>query len=136
MDEILNIARKVNEAIHSDKIRRMALSSTLAVQKDRIFSKGQNESGGRIGTYSKVYGEYKSKKGKNPGYVNFRDTDQMMGDYGVVIQGDQYALGFQNPTNAAKAGFLSDRYGDVFHANDNEVDVSLNVLVDELNKSL
>lgn len=136
MDDILNIVRKVTEAIHSVKIRRTALSTTLAVHKPRIFEQGKTESGGKIGTYSKKYGEYKSKKGKNPGYVNFRDTDQLMGDYGVIIQGDQYAFGFQNPTNAEKAGFLSERYGDVFHASDSEVDVLLTVLADELNKSI
>lgn len=136
MDEIANIVKKINEAIASDKIRRTALSTTLAVHKPRIFEQGKTESGGKIGTYSKKYGEYKSRIGKNPGYVNFRNTDQLMGDYGIIIQGDQYAFGFQNPDNAAKAGFLSDRYGDVFHASDSEVEVLLTVLTEELNNAI
>lgn len=108
----------------------------MAIQKPRIFEKGQNERGGQIGTYSEKYAKLKSKIGRNPGYVNLRNTDQLMNDYGVTIQGDQYAFGFQNPTNAEKAGYLTDRYGNVFHVDDKELDVFAEVLLTEINKAI
>ena len=135
MDELLIIVKRVTDAVKSDKIRRIALSTTLAVQKPRIFNNGENERGGQIGKYSKKYGEYKTKIGKNPGYVNFRNTDQLMNDYGIIAQGDQYAFGFQNSANAEKAGHLMERYGDVFHVSDRELDVFSEVLNNEINKA-
>lgn len=136
MDELLNITRRVVQAIKSDKIRRVALTTTLAVQKDRIFNKGQRESGGQIGKYSEKYGKMKAAKGRNPGYVNFRNTDQLMNDYGVQGSGDDHSFGFQNAFNADKAGFLMDRYGDVFHVSDSELNIFSDVLMDETNKAI
>jgi hypothetical protein len=136
-DELLNISIKVANGIKSDRIRRIALSTTLAIQKPRIFDKGQNDTGGQIGKYSKKYGEYKTKIGKNPGYVNFRDTDQLMNDFGVIIGSDQYSFGFQNDFNAQKAEWLSEKYGsNPFHVSDQELEVFVNVLTDELSKSI
>ena len=135
MDELLIIVKRVTDAVKSDKIRRIALSTTLAVQKPRIFNNGENERGGQIGKYSKKYGEYKTKIGKNPGYVNFRNTDQLMNDYGIIAQGDQYAFGFQNSANAEKPGHLMERYGDVFHVSGRELDVFGEVLNNEINKA-
>jgi hypothetical protein len=136
VDELLNISIKVANGVKSDRIRRIALGTTLALEKDRIFSKGQNEDGGQIGKYSKKYGEKKSKMGRNPGYVNFRLTDQLMNDYGMVVEGDQYAFGFQNAANGQKAGFLTDRYGDVFHVSNQELEVFSEVLLSELDKAI
>lgn len=120
----------------SDKIRRIALTTTLAIQKDRIFNKGQNENGGQIGKYSKKYGELKTKLGRNPGYVNFRNTDQMMNDYGVQGSGDDHSFGFQNSFNADKAGWLMDRYGDTFHVSNSELNVFSDVLMTETTKAI
>jgi hypothetical protein len=136
VDELLNISIKVANGVKSDRIRRIALSTTLAIQKPRIFDKGQNEDGGQIGKYSKKYGEKKSKLGRNPGYVNLRLSDQLMNDYGMTIQGEQYTFGFQNAANGQKAGFLTDRYGDVFHVSNQELEVFATVLSDELSKAL
>lgn len=136
VDELINMVRRVNGAILSDRIKRIALSTTLAVQKPRIFDSGQNEKGGQIGKYSKKYGEIKSKLGKNPGYVNFRLTDQMMNDYGLIIEGGTYAFGFHNSVNGEKSGFLMDRYGEVFHLSDKELEIFSTVLSDELSKSI
>jgi hypothetical protein len=136
MNEINDLVTRVNIAIKSDRIRRIALSSTLAIQKPRIFDQGRNENGGQIGKYSKKYGEMKAKLGKNPGYVNFRLTDQMMNDYGLVIEGDTYAFGFQNTTNGEKSGWLMDRYGEVFFLSDKEIELFSTVLNDEINKAI
>lgn len=133
MDELLNIVAKVNSAIKSDKGRRIALSTVLSVHKPRIFERGQAANGSQIGTYSKKYGEKKRLLGRNPGYVNLRLTDQTMNDYGIIINGDQYAFGFQNSFNADKAGWVSDRYNkDIFHLSESEIDLFMDILIKEL----
>lgn len=133
MDELLNIVTKVNSAIRSDRGRRIALSTVLAIHKPRIFERGLAANGSQIGKYSKKYGEKKSKLGRNPGYVNLRLTDQLMGDYNLIVNGDQYAFGFQNSFNADKAGWVSDLYNkDIFHLSESELDLLMDILVKEL----
>lgn len=109
--EIDDLIKRVNAAVRSDKAMRTALTTTLAVHKPRIFEKGLDANNNKIGTYSKEpisiskskqarntgktyfkggYSEYKSVIGKNPGFVNFRATDQMMMDYGILASNGQY----------------------------------------------
>lgn len=157
-DELLNIAKKVEQAIRSVKVRKIALTTVLAVHKPRIFEKGEAQDGSKIGTYSTNpisiaksqqarntgrsrfpggYSEYKTAVGKNPGYVNMRNTDQMMGDYGLIQSGDAYAFGFQNEANAAKSGYMTDKYQkEIFHLSDKEVELLGEILMAELTKAL
>lgn len=110
-NELLDIVNKVKAALRDPQIRKAALSTVLAIHKPRIFEQGQAEDGSKIGTYSKKYGEKKSKLGRNPGFVNLRLSDQMMADYGLIVDGDNYGFGFQNSFNAEKMGWQTDRYG-------------------------
>lgn len=129
---------------------RAALTTVLAVQKQRIFQQGRDSSKGQIGTYSTKpisiskknqarntgqtrfpggYAQYKSAIGKNPGFVNLRNTDQMQMDYGIVVSGDNFSFGFQNAINYQKSEWLQDKYKkDIFPLTDDE----LNVLADSL----
>lgn len=155
MDDLLKGFNKIVEAIRSDKPKRIAATTVLALQKDRIFNKGKAADDSQIGTYSTNpisiaknkqarqtgktffkggYSEYKSAVGKNPGYVNLRNTDQMMADFGVMV-GEDVSIGFQNEFNADKAGWQSEKYQkDIFHQSDKEIDTFIAVLVDEQNK--
>lgn len=157
-NEILNIVTRVNNAIRSDKAKRIALSTVLAVHKARIFEKGEAESGGKIGTYgtnpisiSKKnqarntgktyfkggYAEYKSAVGKNPGFVILRNTDQMYGDYGLVGSGSEFGFGFQNDANADKMGWMTDKYDkEIAALNQRELELFADVLTRELNNSI
>lgn len=136
-DEILNIVNRVNRAILSDKAKRTALTTTLSKHKPRIFEQGQNEDGAKIGTYSAKYGKYKSSIGRNPGYVNLQLTGQMMADYGLIIDGGEYAFGFQNDKNAKKMGWMQDRYDKaIAHLSDSELELFITVLNDEVNKEI
>lgn len=134
-DELLNISRRVKDAITSDKTIRIALSTTIAVHKARIFEKGLKTSGGKIGKYSKKYGEFKSKLGRNPGFINFRLTDAMMNDYRVIASATEYGFGFNDDLNANKADWLQDRFGTVFEINDQELELYTNVLFFELERA-
>lgn len=155
MDELITFFNRVTAAIKSDKPKRIAATTTLAIQKDRIFNKGKASDGSQIGTYSTNpisiskskqarqtgktyfkggYSEYKSAVGKNPGYVNLRNTDQMMADFGVVVS-DDVSIGFQNDTNGDKMQWMESKYGkDIAQQSDGEIDTFITVLVDEQTK--
>lgn len=149
-NELQALTDRLKQVIHSDKLMRVSLTTVLAIQKPRIFEKGQDSKKSKIGTYSTDpisiskksqarntgktyfkggYAEYKSAIGKNPGYVNFRNTDQMMMDYQLIVSGDQYGFGFQNHFNYEKSEWLQDKYDkNVFDLTEQE----LNVLADTL----
>ena len=157
-NEYLQLIDKVNSAIRSERVMRIALSSVLAIHKPRIFEKGLDGSDAKIGTYSTKpisiskknqarqtgktyfkggYAEYKTAIGKNPGFVNLRNTDQMRMDYGLIINGTSYGFGFQNELNYNKSQWLQEKYDkDIFDNDSKELDVLANVLVFELQKSL
>jgi hypothetical protein len=99
---------QINKMLQTDRIMVATLSSVLAVQKTRIFQRGQDANMGKIGTYGTKpisiarknqsrqtgktyfkggYREYKSLTGKGADKVNLRNTDQMMMDYGVQVLG-------------------------------------------------
>lgn len=131
------MVNKVNAAIRSDQIKRTALTTVLAVHKPRIFEKGQAEDGSKIGTYTKKYGERKKKLGRNPGFVNLRLTDQMMGDYGLIQNGNDYGFGFQNSFNADKMQWNTERFGKRIAAlSREEMDLLGNVFSDLVFKAI
>jgi hypothetical protein len=130
--EFTGIAQKLQNAIRSDQVLRAALSTTFAVHKPRIFEQGFNAKGSKMGTYSTNpisiaankqarntgrtyfkggYSEYKSAIGKNPGFVNLRNTDQMMGDYSIIGGGGSFGFGFHNNENYEKSQWMEDKYG-------------------------
>jgi phage gpG-like protein len=134
VDEIAKISKQVSDAIKSDRTIRIALSTTLAVQKQRIFAQGLKTNGSQIGQYSKKYGEYKRTLGRNPGYVNLRLTDAMMNDFQIIGSNMEYGFGFRNDFNAQKAGWAEDRYGEIFELSESEVDLFTNTLFFELSR--
>jgi hypothetical protein len=157
-NELAALITKINNSVRSEKNMRVALTTVMAVHKPRIFEKGQDASNDKIGTYSTKpasiskkqqsrqtgktyfkggYAEYKTAVGKNPGYVNLRNTDQMMMDYGLVIKGQQFGFGFQNKLNYDKSQWMQDKYNkDIFDLNDSELNVLADTLKAELLKSI
>lgn len=134
MDEIAKISKQVSDAAKSDRILRIALSTTLAVQKQRIFAQGLKTNGSQIGQYSKKYGEYKRTLGRNPGYVNLRLTDSMMNDFQIIGNNMEYGFGFRDGFNAQKAVWAEDRYGEIFELSESEIDLFTNTMFFELSK--
>lgn len=157
-NELKNLVDKLNNAIRGERVKRVALTTTLAIHKPRIFQKGQDSTGSVIGQYgtnpisiSKKsqarntgktyfkggYAEYKSAVGKNPGYVILRNTDQMMMDYGLVSNGADFGIGFQNQVNADKAGWMTTKYDkEIFALSDSEVNVLASVIVEHIKQAL
>lgn len=144
-NELVNLITKINNAIRSEKTMRIAISTVLSEHKPRIFEKGLDATGGKIGTYGKNpisiskkrqakqtgqtffpggYAQYKSITGKNPGFVILRDTDQMFMDYGIVQNGNKFGLGFQNKMNFDKSIWMQDKYDkQIFDHTERELDI-------------
>jgi hypothetical protein len=157
-NELQSIVKEVLKIARSDKTMRTSLTTVLAVHKPRIFESGQDAKKQKIGTYSTKpisiskknqarntgktyfkggYSEYKSAVGKNPGYVNFRNTDQMQMDYGLIVEGDKYGFGFQNSENFNKSQWLQDKYKkDVFDLTDQEVTIFADTLKAQIESQL
>jgi hypothetical protein len=149
-NELTDLINRIDASIRSDRNIRITLSSVLAIQKPRIFERGQDASGNKIGTYgtnpisiSKKnqarntgrsyfkggYAEYKSAVGKNPGFVILRNTDQMYLDYGLIESGGSYGFGFQNTVNYNKSQWMEEKYKkDIFDISSEEEKVLADVL--------
>jgi hypothetical protein len=150
---------KALEALRSDpRIIKTALSSVLPQHKNRIFKSGFDSNGAQIGTYSTKpasisrkqqarqtgrtyfkggYSEYKSAIGKNPGYVNLRNTDQMMMDYGLIqMGGSTFGFGFQNESNFKKSQWAELKYKkSIFAISKSEQDLIAKVLAEEIKRA-
>ena len=151
---------KALESLRRDpRIIKTALSSVLPQHKNRIFKEGFDSKGVQIGTYGtkKIsiskknqarntgrtyfkngYSEYKSAIGKNPGFVNLRNTDQMMMDYGLLQLGNNtFGFGFQNQENFNKSQWNETKYKKkIFALSKSEEELLTNVLTAEIKKSL
>jgi len=99
-----------------------AASSTLALQKRRIFADGLRPDGTEIGTYSPEYLQRRKKEFNRTGTrVILTATAQMRNDYTVLYGAGFVGLGFQNPFNAQKAKKNETRYrAELFSLSDKE----------------
>lgn len=154
-----NILNDLNKLRRNDRAIRVALTTVFAVHKQRIFNKGQAAESGKIGTYSKTpisiarknqaratgrtyfkggYSAYKSAIGKNPGFVNLRNTDQMMMDYTFQVIGNgEYGFGFSNDFNFDKSQWAEEKYDkNIFDESKAEGDLMEKILTKELERNL
>lgn len=144
-NELIGLVDRINNAIRSERVLRTAITTVLAIHKPRIFEKGLDGSNSKIGTYGTNpisiakksqarqtgktyfkggYAEYKKDIGKNPGYVNLRNTDQMMIDYGIIFEGGKFGLGFQNNINGNKSDWMEEKYDKkIFDHTQSELDL-------------
>lgn len=133
---------QVNRMKQTERVMVATLSTVLSVQKARIFQKGRDANGGKIGDYSSKpisisrknqsrntgktyfpggYKEYHGLIGKGSSTVVLRNTDQMMMDYGVKILGrNEYGLGFDNQFNFDKSNWNEERFDKEIFAESSE----------------
>lgn len=157
-NEFTAIIEKINSVVKSDRTMRTALTTVLAIHKPRIFEQGFSAKGVKIGTYSSKpisisksqqarntgktyfkggYSEYKTAIGKNQGFVNLRNTDQMYGDYGLIGSGQNFGFGFQNSENYNKSQWMEQKYQTViFDLSRYETDVLADTIVTQINNAL
>lgn len=157
-DEFTGLIARINNAVRSDRNLRTALTSILAIHKQRIFSGGFDAKGVKIGAYSTKptsiaksqqarqtgktffkggYAEYKRAVGRNPGFVVLRNTDQMMMDYGLVGGNGNYGFGFQNSANYQKMVWLQNKYQkDIADTSKHELETLADIVVNQLKQAL
>lgn len=157
-NEIKNLVNRINNAIRDEKFKRVALTTTLAIHKQRIYVNGQDAKGSQIGVYSKNpisiskknqarntgktyfqggYSQYHAAIGKGGDKVVLRNTDQEMMDYGIVQNGQDFCFGFQNSFNAQKAGWHVDKYNKEIHAlSDKEIEILTDTYLAQLNRAI
>lgn len=131
---------------------RLATFSVLAVMKQRIFNDqgSTNADGNKLGKYSEGYLKTRAKKQhRTNGNINLVFSGETSRDFTLGIDEDgDAAIGFlqdpngnkKNPNAAQKAAYLEDAngldYGDIFEANDAEIDLWVDIFEDELFKSI
>lgn len=134
-DKILLKLQKKVAFLKNPKIAQIAIASTLALHKERIFVKGEDSRNTPIGRYGTNpisigrkqqvrqtgqtsfpggYAEYKSLLGQNR--VNLVNFGQMRDDYKFFTLGpNTYGYGFSNFKNAEKADGNERRFNkDIF----------------------
>ena len=156
-NEFTAVLDKINTVVRSDRTMRTALTTVLAIHKPRIFEQGFSAKGVKLGTYSTKpisiarskqarntgqtyfpggYSQYKSAIGKNQGFVNLRNTDQMMGDYRLIGSGQNFGFGFQNNENYKKSQYAEQKYGVVFDLSRYEDEVLADTLVNQIKSAI
>jgi hypothetical protein len=153
------VLKKMSDIAQFDRAVKVGIQAVLLQQKGRVFFEGQDASSGKIGQYSTNpisiaknkqarntgktyfpggYAEYKSAIGKNPGYVNLRNTDQMNMDYAFFDLGNSsYGLGFANPENFNKSKWMEEKYGtSIFNQSQKEGETLNKVIEHEVGKDL
>lgn len=157
-NEFTAVLEKINTVVQADKTMRVALSTVLSIHKRRIFEEGFSARGVKIGTYSTKptsiaksqqarqtgktffpggYSEYKKAIGKNQGFVNLRNTDQMMSDYGLVGAGNSWGFGFQNSENYRKSQAVEQKYQtQIFSLSRYEEEVLADTLLSQIRNAL
>lgn len=115
-----------------EKASRVAALSCFAIHKPRIFEKGENAEGGKIGQYVPSGKVKKMKEGHESAFVNLSDTEQMKKDYEPNTTGT-VGFGFSNQFNFDKATWNESRYQAlIFALTDREEEVYIRVLAAEL----
>lgn len=153
-DEITGLVDDLNKSINDDRKFRVALTTTLAVHKPRIFQNGQAADGSAIGTYSKAtasiskknqarqtghtyfkggYAQYHGEIGKGSSKVILDNFGVMKADYGLQGSNGDYGFGFQNDFNADKSVWNEDHFKKpIFQLSEQEI----KLFADTLNAQL
>jgi hypothetical protein len=152
------VLKKMQDPNTFNRAVKVAVQTVLTEQKNRIFLQGEAVEG-KIGAYgtnpisiSKKnqarntgktyfkggYAEYKTDIGKNPGYVNLRNTDQMYFDYAFFDLGPgSYGIGFNNNVNFDKSQWMEAKYKKpIFNQNTKEGNILESVINFEIGKDL
>ncbi len=139
LNEVLaSLGVKLNTLGDADKVLRTAAVDTVALISDRVQQDGLKTNGTPIKSfYSAGYGAKRRKLGFQTQYVDLTFTGDMMADYTVVPDGqDSFVAGFRSEKSAQKAEYNEQRFGTVFEASKNELDILKESVIESVNKIL
>jgi hypothetical protein len=131
-----------------DKAQRIAGLDTLVAVKTRIFNDngGKGSEGKSFGTYNSKYKEFRAKKeNRTNSEINLMFTGDLEAQFKLGVNNGDYCLGFEAepngeksnyPNASQKAEFMEKRFGDIFEANDSEIQLFTDTFMYELDKQL
>lgn len=103
------IADRLGKIRDRDYLLRPVAQETIANMKDRIHMQGKASDGSQIGTYSNGYMRTReeNKRGKSTKII-VSLTRQLENDWSVRATDKGYGIGFNNPLNFDKAGWVEE----------------------------
>jgi hypothetical protein len=120
---ISNLEAKIKK-LQDPSLLKKAVLDAQAEMTTRIFDKGENTTGDTF-DYSKGYKGFRSKKGRQNKFVDFRLTGNLRSDFRKSpkkISNTVFNLEINRPENQKKVFSLDDRYNIVFEINKEEVE--------------
>jgi hypothetical protein len=127
-------------ATDANKVLRQAVIITVPEMKRRIQNDGKNsgdvkmrtKSSQKYGAYSKAYGRFRNKKGRQTAIVDLTFSGAMMDSLKAGPTGvNSYGIGFFGPDEFKKAGYNEANFGIIFDPSKYEQQVAL----ESINKS-
>lgn len=112
-----NIAAVIGKVINNfellqdrEYLLRPLAIETIPLMKERIHVNGEASDGSQIGTYSNSYMAAREKAGRGKGRkVIVALTSQLEQDWSVQPTQNGYGIGFNNPLNLQKAGWVEEQ---------------------------
>lgn len=94
-------------------LRPLAIE-TIPLMKERIHVNGQASDGSQIGEYANSYMRQRQKVGRGESRkVIVALTSQLEQDWSVIATPKGYGIGFNNPFNKQKAGWVEESQGKI-----------------------
>lgn len=121
-------------ATDANKVLRQAVIITVPEMKRRIQNEGKNSDGVKMrskssqkyGAYSKAYGRFRNKKGRQTAIIDLTFTGAMMDSMKAGPTGaNSYGIGFLGPDEFKKAGYNEGNFGIIFDPSKYEQQVAL-----------
>ena len=155
------IDRIQNEGLASDGNKIGSYSTKETVINDPNFAKTRVPKGGGKGSkfefqpisqpskkgkkgyygvlFKGGYKEFRQTLGLNHAFVDVTLTGQMTNDFATtlfIISPDKVALGFSNAVNSDKAGYMADKYGEMFELTNEEIILAGKLATELITKQL
>lgn len=105
-----SILKKLNILNNREYLLRPVAFDIIALMTERIHSEGKASDGSGIGTYSSDYLKLRQKKFKrsSDAKIIVSLTRQLENDWSVIATEKGYGIGFNNPLNFQKAGWVEE----------------------------
>jgi len=121
-------------ATDANKVLRQAVIITVPEMKRRIQNDGKNsadvkmrtKSTQKYGAYSKAYGRFRNKKGRQTAIVDLTFSGAMMDSLKAgPTRANSYGIGFLGPDEFKKAGYNEANFGIIFDPSKYEQQIAL-----------
>lgn len=108
-----NVGKRLLSVKDREALLRPVAFDVIALMTERIHDQGKAADGSQIGEYSNSYLKLREKKYKRgtDKKIIVSLTRQLENDWSVIATEKGYGIGFKNPLNVQKAGWVEERKG-------------------------